>query len=154
MVRKRYTEIAVGLFIIASIVAFTMLALQVSGLNTFHESNDTYKVTMEFTNVGNLKKRGKVTIAGVTVGRVIDIVLAAETYNAMVLIAMDKGYNIPDDTTASILTAGLLGDNYVGLTPGFSDDFLQEGSVIVMENTHSALVLEQLIDKFITNQSR
>lgn len=154
--KMRTVEITVGAFMIAAILALLMLALQVSGLGDFFREDAGYKIKAEFSNIGGLKPRAKVSIAGVVVGRVISIVLEPKSFNAEALIAIDPDKTngpLPIDTRASIMTSGLLGDNYIALTPGFSEaEFLKNNSVISLDNTDSAIVLEQLISKFVANQ--
>lgn len=147
MNRQRYINLIVGAFMIAAIVSLIVLAFRVSGLTSYTAAN-TYTVTAAFTNIGDLKVRAPVTIAGVTIGRITDITLNAQTYKAIVTMQIDKNENnIPTDSTASILTAGLLGANYIGITPGFDTTFLKEGSVI--ENTNQALILQNLIGQLM-----
>lgn len=155
MIRMRTIEIAVGAFIIAGIISLLMLALQVSGLSHFFQEETGYKVYAHFENIGSLKKRAKVSVAGVAIGRVCDIELDPITFNAKVTMCLDadRSDNFPADSQLSIMTAGLLGDNYITLVPGFDNtEFLQEGSTIPVENTHSAMILEKLISKFLANQ--
>ena len=151
MVKSYKMELAVGTFMAIAFVAIAILVIQVSGLSSYQYNKNSYQVVIKFTNIGSLKSRAKVTIGGVVVGRVISISLDPKTYNAKVLIIMKKELRIPEDTTASILTSGLLGDNYISLTPGFSHISLKEDSIIPVENTYSVLILEHLIDKFIAN---
>lgn len=150
--KSRRLEIWVGIFVTIGIAAFVMLALQVSGLSNLYRGNDGYNVTAGFTNIGALKPRSKVTVNGVTVGRVESITLAVNSYGeyqAMVLLSINNKFNkIPDDSSAKILTAGLLGDNYIGIEPGHSEVFLSDGSKIEM--TTQAVLLEDLISKFAT----
>lgn len=147
-------EFAVGVFMVLGISSLLMLALQVSGLSDFFREDSGYKIQLEFANLGGLKIRSKVSVAGVPIGRVIDISLNRQTYNADVLVSIDKKHdNIPLDTRASIMTAGLLGDNYIGLTPGFEEEYLKEGDKIDVESTDSAVILEQLISKFVTTEA-
>jgi len=148
--RIRAIEMTVGAFILASLLSLAMLALKVSGLQMNFKEDHGYRVSIDFANIGGLKMRSKVTMAGVLVGRVANIALDPRTFNAKVNIVIDDQYSdIPEDSRASILTAGLLGDNYIGLVPGFSTTPLQSGSHIEIENTDSAMVLEQLIEKFV-----
>lgn len=154
--KMRTVEITVGLFMVAGLLSLLMLALQVSGLGEFFHEEVGYKITAEFSNIGGLKPRAKVAIAGVTVGRVKKIQLEPKTFNAEVILLINpkrlKNY-LPADTRASIMTAGLLGDNYIALVPGFSEtEYLQDNSFIPIDNTDSAVVLEQLISKFVANQ--
>jgi phospholipid/cholesterol/gamma-HCH transport system substrate-binding protein len=156
MMKMRTVEIAVGALMMAGILSFLMLALQVSGLSDFFRQESGYKLKAEFTNIGGLKIKAKVTVGGVVVGRVIKITLEPTTFAATALIAIDstKVKNLPSDTRASILTAGLLGDNYISLTPGFNEEqFLKEGAVIPLGSTDSAIVLEQLVSKFMAGQA-
>lgn len=147
MLSQRTLESLVGLFLMAAIGSLIVLAFKVSGLTTFFKS-DGYDVTAEFEDIGALKVRGPVKIGGVTVGEVTRINLDPETYKAVVTLRINsKVKDIPDDSTASILTSGLLGDNYIALTPMYSKDFLKEGSQI--EETHSAMILEKLIGQFM-----
>ncbi|MEY3182863.1 MAG: outer rane lipid asymmetry maintenance protein MlaD [Pseudomonadota bacterium] len=146
----RVVEVTVGAFVLAGILSLAMLALKVSGLHTVFQDDHGYHVRVEFSNVGGLKIRSKVTMGGVLVGRVSDISLDPESFNATVSLVIDNRFpNIPSDSRASILTAGLLGDNYISLAPGFSDTPLKEGDRIVLENTDSAMILEQLVEKFL-----
>lgn len=149
-------EVWVGLFVVFGIAALLMLALQVSGLTDFYREDQGYSVKASFTNIGGLKTRAKVTISGVTVGRIENIALEQNSfgeYNAVVTFSIDKNLNrIPDDSSAKILTSGLLGDNYVGLVPGQSEEFLHEGSHI--ELTSQAIQLEDLISKFAVGDSK
>jgi len=155
MMKMRTVETAVGALMMAGILSLLMLALQVSGLSNFFREEPGYKLKAEFTNIGGLKIKAKVTVGGVVVGRVIKVTLEPTTFAATALIAIDstKVKNLPSDTRASILTAGLLGDNYISLTPGFSEDqFLKEGDIIPLGSTDSAIVLEQLVSKFMAGQ--
>lgn len=152
--RMRTMEFAVGIFMVLGISSLLMLALQVSGLSDFFREDSGYKIKLEFANLGGLKVRSKVSVAGVPIGRVVNITLNRQTYNAEVLVSIDKEHdNIPVDSRASIMTAGLLGDNYIGLSPGFEEDYLKEGDKIDVENTDSAVILEQLISKFVTSEA-
>lgn len=152
--QKRALEITVGLFFLLGIAAFIVLALKVSGLGEAITFSDGYTITADFENIGGLKPRARVTIAGVSVGRVTSIKYDPKEYLAHVTILVDDTVkNIPEDSNASILTAGLLGDNYIGLTPGFSDTFLKVGGHISVNNTNKAVVLEELVSKFLANQA-
>jgi phospholipid/cholesterol/gamma-HCH transport system substrate-binding protein len=151
--QKRTIEIAVGIFFLLGIAAFVMLAIKVSGLSEVYVA-DGYTLVAEFENIGGLKPRARVSIAGVPVGRVVSIDFNDKKYLADVTILMDNSVrNLPDDTTASILTSGLLGDNYIGLTPGYSNKFLKADDTIPVENTNKAVVLEELISKFFSSQA-
>lgn len=154
--KLRTVEITVGAFMIAGILSLLMLALQVSGLSYFFRQEPGYRIKAEFANIGGLKVRAKVSVAGVVVGRVVKIHLQPETFNASVWMAIDLKQvdKLPVDSRASILTAGLLGDNYISLVPGFNEtEFLQEGSNIPLSSTDSAVILEQLISKFLAGQA-
>lgn len=153
--QKRVIEITVGIFVLLGMVALLMLAIKVSGLNDIYESKNGYKISAEFINIGGLKPRAKVTMAGVSVGRVTDIQFDKASYNAIVTLMIDNEYdNIPEDSEVSIKTAGLLGDNYISITPGMSmDEFLREGDLIEVGNTTQAIVLEDLINKFFSSKA-
>ena len=148
--RIRTLEISVGAFMLVGFVAFAFLALKVSGL-TFDPSSDVYRVSARFENVAGLTSKAKVTMAGVLIGRVSDIYLDSADFVAVVDMDIDKQFdNLSIDTTAAILTQGVLGEKYIGLTVGAEDDVLVDGDEI--EDTQSALVLEDLISKFLFNK--
>ncbi len=152
--QKRMVEIAVGIFFLLGIAAFAILALQVSGLRDIYHKQEGYALSAEFINVGGLKPRAKVTIAGVEVGRVVSIKMDPRTHYALVKMRIeDEVNNIPDDSDARILTAGLLGDNYIGLEPGQSETFYKPGAMIPVEDTYEAIILEKLIDKFVAGKA-
>lgn len=147
MQHTKTLDTLVGLFVASGIVALFFLALQVSNLSTF-VSNEGYLITARFENTGGLKVRAPVSVGGVRVGRVSGIELDDNTYQSVVKMRIDKRYStLPDDTSASVLTSGLLGEQYVGLDPGGSEEYLKDGSEL--EITQSALVLEQLIGRFL-----
>ncbi len=151
MMQNKSTEIIVGLFVAAGLAALFMLAMKVSNLGDFTDEAG-YQVTAEFENIGGLKVRAPVTMAGVRVGRVADISLDPVTYNAKVSINMYSQFDtIPLDTSASIYTAGLLGEQYIGLVAGAEEEFLQDGDVIDL--TQPALVLEQVIGQFLYSKA-
>lgn len=151
MMQNKSTEIIVGMFVAVGIAALFMLAMKVSNLGEYADEAG-YQVTAEFQNIGGLKVRAPVTMAGVRVGRVADISLHPTTYNAEVTIDMYAQYdNIPLDTAASIYTAGLLGEQYIGLEAGAEEEFLQSGDVIYL--TQPALVLEQVIGQFLYSKA-
>lgn len=150
--RNAKIEISVGVFMICAFIALFFLAMKVSGLTQFAQT-DYYTVQADFNNIGDLKVRAPVSIAGVRVGQVSAIKLNPVTFQAMVNIRIDTADNkIPSDTQASILTQGILGSNYIGLTPGYADTFLKSGSQIT--DTHSALILENLIGQFLFNAKK
>lgn len=143
-------EVSVGLFMLAGLFSLIVLALNVSGL-TLSQSKKTYTIYASFENIGGLTARSKVTVAGVGVGRVVGIRLDKKEFSAIVEMAIEADYNeFTTDTTAAILTAGLLGEKYIGLIPGADDEFLAEGGMIM--DTQSALVLEELIGQFLFNK--
>lgn len=143
-------DLWVGMFVVAGIGALVMLAMKVGNLGTYNVS-ETYQVQAYFSNIGGLKPKASIKSAGVLVGRVVDITLDTERYEAKVVMSLDKRYQFPTDTFASILTSGLLGEQYIGLSPGGDMDMLKTGEVI--KKTQSAAVLEDLIGKFIYNKA-
>ncbi|MCH9644924.1 MAG: outer membrane lipid asymmetry maintenance protein MlaD [Gammaproteobacteria bacterium] len=146
---KRFFEFIVGLFIIAGFAALLVLAFWVSGLTNMKSSN-YYKLDAEFDNVGGLKVRAPVSLAGVAIGRVESISLDPKSFRADVHLLIDKHYNnLPIDTSASIFTQGILGANYISLLPGFETKNLKPGGEL--ETTHSALILENLIGQLLFN---
>jgi len=147
--RRRYLEILVGLFILAGFAALLLLALRVSGL-TLSSANETYRVYAYFDNIAGLTAKARVSMAGVTIGKVSHIELDRDTFTSRVTMLIDKKVNnLPADSSASILTAGLLGEKYIGIAVGGDDELLKDGSSI--HDTQSSLVLEDLIGKFLMN---
>lgn len=145
--RMRTVEISVGAFMLAGMLALVALAVKVSGLSPT-QAAATYELHAMFGNIGTLKKRSKVALAGVTVGKVTDIELDKHTYEATVTMEIDKHIdNIPLDSTASIVTAGLLGEKYISISIGGDEEFLRDGDRF--EDTQSAVILEDLIGKFL-----
>lgn len=145
---SRTLEIGVGLFVAAGLAALFMLAMQVSNLASLGGDADSYSVTAGFENIGGLKVRSPVTVSGVRVGRVAAIDYDTAAYEAVVTLSIDAAYNdFPEDTSASIFTAGLLGEQYIALDPGGAMENLGEGSRIQL--TQSALVMEQIIGQFL-----
>lgn len=140
------TDFWVGLFILLGIVALVFLALRAGNLSSFSFSSN-YQVSAYFENVGGLKSRAPVKSNGVVVGRVNSISFDNDRFQALVTIDMESRYKFPADSSASILTSGLLGEQYIGITPGGDDKDLAAGSVI--DYTQSAVVLEDLISKFL-----
>ncbi len=137
----------VGLFVAVGIAGLFFLALQVSNLSSFTEQKG-YTITARFENSGGLKVKSPVSAAGVKIGQVSDISFDPKTYESVVKMRINSKYsNIPDDTTASIFTAGLLGEQYVSLEPGGSRDYLKENGKI--EITQSAIILEKAIGQFL-----
>jgi phospholipid/cholesterol/gamma-HCH transport system substrate-binding protein len=148
---SRKTEISVGLFLILGILALAMLALKVSNISEYGD-NDTYQLIAKFDNIGSLKIRSAVRVGGVLIGRVSNITLDEESLSPTVYLSIYSIYNkLPSETTASVLTAGLLGEQYLALSPGGDDVILQDGDEI--EDTQSALVIEELIGQFLFNDS-
>jgi ABC-type transport system involved in resistance to organic solvents, periplasmic component len=142
-------ELAVGFFILLGIVALAFLALQVSGLSFQDARRQTYKITAEFNNVAGLKERAKVSIAGVTVGQVTAIRLDPLSARAVVEMAIDQQVDyLTTDSIAGIKTSGVLGEQYVSISVGGAPDVLEDGGKIT--DTQSAVVLEDLIGKFMT----
>ncbi len=140
-------DLWVGVFVVAGIAALVVLAFKVGNLSTYNTSQ-TYTLQAHFTNVGGLKPEASVRSAGVLVGRVDSIMLDTQRYEAKVTMSIDKRYQFPRDTFANILTSGLLGEQYIGLMPGADDQMLQNGEEF--KKTQSAVVLEDLIGKFLT----
>lgn len=143
-------DLWVGTFVVAGIVALVVLAFKAGNLSTYNTS-ETYQVQAYFTNVGGLKPTASVRSAGVLVGRVTSITLDTERYQAKVVMSIDKRYQFPRDTFASILTSGLLGEQYIGLLPGGDEEMLAEGGEF--KKTQSAIVVEELIGKFLFNKT-
>lgn len=151
MTHSRTIEILVGAFMAAGLVAFFFLAMQVSNLSS-SSNGEGYEVIARFDNIGSLKVRSPVTMAGVRIGRVSHIGFDRATYEAVVTLKVESEYNvIPEDSFAKIFTAGLLGEQYIGLDPGGSEKFLQQGSEISL--TQSALVLEEIIGQFLFSKA-
>lgn len=151
MLQTKTIEIIVGIFVLLGLAALLMLSMKVSNLSTLGETNG-YRIEAEFLNIGGLKTRSPVKMAGVVIGRVADIYIDSDTYNAVVVMNISNDYkNIPEDTSASIFTAGLLGEQYISLEPGGSETFLNEGDQITI--TSDAVVLEQVIGQFMYNQA-
>ncbi|QFU02284.1 putative phospholipid ABC transporter-binding protein MlaD [Halomonas sp. THAF5a] len=150
MKRSKTMELGVGLFMLAGILGLVFLGLRVSGLSLSVPS-ETFRLEANFANIGGLKPRARVTMAGVTVGRVESIELDTDWYDARVVMELDGELEgqLPEDSTAAILTAGLLGEQYVGLSVGGAPETLGDGDTL--RDTQSALVLEELIQQFVTS---
>jgi phospholipid/cholesterol/gamma-HCH transport system substrate-binding protein len=150
---SRSLEIGTGLFVLLGFAALAFLTTQLpaSGMQ-WHRDGATFQVTAHFDNIGGLKVGAPVTMAGVHIGRVTGVRFDSSDYKALVTMAIDNHYNqIPDDSDAAIQTSGLLGANYVGLGAGGSTTYLANGSQI--QFTQSALVLENLVNKFFANMA-
>jgi phospholipid/cholesterol/gamma-HCH transport system substrate-binding protein len=140
-----------GAFVLAGFSALLVLALKVGNLGA-DNARTTYRVEARFDNIGGLKVRAPVRSSGVLVGRVADIRFDNERFQASVTLALDTRYAFPKDTSASVLTSGLLGESYVGLDAGGDDKKLAEGDRITI--TQSAVVLERLIGQFLFNKAQ
>lgn len=150
--RLRTVEISVGAFMLAGILALAFLAVQVSGLNLKENQRATYKLMAHFNNASGLAVRAKVTVAGVVIGRVTAISLDAKDSRALVEMAIDNNVDtLTSDSIAAIQTAGILGEKYISILPGGDSEMLKNGDEI--QDTQSALVLEDLIGKFLTSAS-
>jgi phospholipid/cholesterol/gamma-HCH transport system substrate-binding protein len=143
-------DLWVGLFVAAGLGAVLFLALKVGNLASFSTSN-TYEIQAKFANIGGLKVRAPIKSAGVVVGRVGGIRFDNESYEAVVTMNLDAGYKFPRDTSAKILTSGLLGEQYVGLEAGGDSVMLKNGDQLKL--TQSAVVLENLISQFLFNKA-
>jgi phospholipid/cholesterol/gamma-HCH transport system substrate-binding protein len=143
-------DLWVGIFVAAGFAGLLFLALKVGNLATF-STNDTYQVQAKFANIGGLKVRGPVKSAGVVVGRVAEIRFDNESYEAIVTMTLDLSYQFPRDTTAKILTSGILGEQYIGLEAGGDGVMLKNGDRLRL--TQSAVVLENLISQFLFNKA-
>ncbi len=146
--KNQTLELWVGLFMLGGILALAVLAYQVSAVSL--GSAETYRVTAQFENIGGLNPKAPVSIGGVRVGRVTGIHIDQRSYKAVVTMDIDKNFDeLPVDTSAAILTSGLLGAQFVGLEPGGDDFFLADGDEI--ELTQSTIQLENLIGQFMFN---
>lgn len=147
MLQRKTLEMWVGLFVAAGLIALAVLAFRVGNL-TFADISNGYQVRANFDNIGGLKVKSPVTMAGVRVGRVSGIGFDSDHYQAVVTMDLDGRYDrIPTDTSAAILTSGLLGEQYIGLEPGGAEDYLKNGDKLQV--TQSAVVLEKLIGQFL-----
>ncbi|MDX1405913.1 MAG: outer membrane lipid asymmetry maintenance protein MlaD [Woeseiaceae bacterium] len=150
MQQTRSVELGTGLFVLLGMAALFFLVTQTTGADNFSDS-EAYTVTARFENVGSLTSRAPVAMSGVTIGRVTSVEFDPVALNAVVTFKINSRYNqIPDDSDASILTAGLLGSQYIGIQPGGSDLYLEDGSEI--QFTQSAIVIENLISKYLFSQ--
>jgi phospholipid/cholesterol/gamma-HCH transport system substrate-binding protein len=147
---RKGIETLVGVFVLLGMIAVVFLALKAANLASF-STGPTYAITAKFDNIGGLKVRAPVKSAGVTVGRVTSINLDPQSFQGQVTMELDARVKFPMDTSAKILTSGLLGDQYIGLEPGGADKNLASGDQIKM--TQSAVVLENLIGQFLYNKA-
>lgn len=151
MLQSKFIETVVGVFIAIGLAALLMLSMKVSNLSSL-ASEDGYVIKARFLNIGGLKVRSPVKMAGVVIGRVTDIYIDEKTYEAVAELTIDDDFNnIPEDTSANIYTAGLLGEQYISLAPGGEETYLEAGGVIKL--TSDAVVLEQLIGQFLYSKA-
>jgi phospholipid/cholesterol/gamma-HCH transport system substrate-binding protein len=144
-------DLWVGIFVAAGVVALMVLALKVGNASTSLNMGDTYRIHAQFENIGGLKPRAPVKSAGVVVGRVGEIGFDSKSFKAQVTLNIDRRYPFPRDTSISILTSGLLGEQYLGLEAGGDDAMLKDGETVQL--TQSAVVLEKLIGQFLYNKA-
>jgi phospholipid/cholesterol/gamma-HCH transport system substrate-binding protein len=147
---RTVVDLWVGIFVVAGVAALVMLAMKVGNLGTYNVS-DAYRVHAYFANIGGLKPTASIKSAGVLVGRVESITLDTQRYEAKVVMSLDKRYQFSKDTIGKILTSGLLGEQYIGLDPGGDTEMLKEGGQL--KQTQSAVVLEDLIGKFLYSKA-
>jgi phospholipid/cholesterol/gamma-HCH transport system substrate-binding protein len=144
-------DLWVGIFVVIGVFALGFLSLKVANLGSSN-GGETYTVTAHFQNIGGLSVRAPVRSAGVNVGRVTDIKLDKDKYDALVTMKIDKSIQFPKDSNVSILTSGILGENYIGIEPGGDEKMLVQGDNIKM--TQSAVVLEKLISQFLFSKAQ
>ncbi|MEN9946512.1 MAG: outer rane lipid asymmetry maintenance protein MlaD [Pseudomonadota bacterium] len=150
--KRSVLDFWVGIFVILGLSCIAFLSLKVAHITTFGENkNNSYTIYAKFSNIGSLKVNAPVKVSGFTVGRVSAISLDPKTYQALATLQIDKQYQFSNDSSAEILTTGLLGEQYIGLQSGADPELLKNGDTISL--TSSALVLEQLISKFMTNMT-
>ena len=150
MMSRTALDLWVGIFVAIGFAALVFLAMKVGNFSGL-DGRETYRIEAPFDNIGGLKVRAPVKSAGVLVGRVQSIRFDTETYRAVVQMEIDKRFEFPADTSASILTSGLLGEQYIGLEAGGDEKMLQPGETIAI--TQSAVVLEKLISQFLFNKA-
>lgn len=143
-------DLWVGIFVVAGFLALIFLALRVGNLASF-STGETYRVQATFLNIGGLKVRAPVKSAGVVVGRIADVRFDSEAYRAVVEMDIEQAYRFPRDTTAKILTSGILGEQYIGLEAGGDEKMLASGDRLRL--TQDAVVLENLISQFLFNKA-
>jgi phospholipid/cholesterol/gamma-HCH transport system substrate-binding protein len=144
-------DLWIGIFVASGIAALFVLALKVGNASTTFRTGATYSIVAEFDNIGGLKVRAPVKSSGVVVGRVDDIQFDSKRFTARVVMNIDQRYEFPKDTSVSILTSGLLGEQYVGLEAGGDSAMLKDGDTVKL--TQSAVVLEKLIGQFLYNKA-
>lgn len=149
--QRMILDLWVGIFVVAGIIALLVLALKVGNASATFNVGETYRIYAEFDNIGGLKVRAPVKSAGVVVGRVDEIQFETKRYVARVAMRIDRRYEFPKDTSVSILTSGLLGEQYIGLEAGGDSAMLKDGDVARI--TQSAVVLEKLIGQFLYNKA-
>ncbi|MBB3212639.1 phospholipid/cholesterol/gamma-HCH transport system substrate-binding protein [Herbaspirillum sp. Sphag1AN] len=149
--QRKILDVWVGLFVLLGAAALVFLALKAGNMSSLSLSQKTYAVTAKFDNIGGLKARAAVKSAGVVVGRVDSITFDDKTFQALVTMNLDQKFQFPKDSSAKILTSGLLGDQYIGLEPGGDEKNLAAGDNIKM--TQSAIVLENLISQFLYSKA-
>tara|TARA_R110002072_G_scaffold204033_2_gene362091 strand:- start:22142 stop:22594 length:453 start_codon:yes stop_codon:yes gene_type:complete len=145
MNKKQHTELLVGIFLLAGIIAISFLALRMGDIGLF--DNDEYIIKARFTSASGLKAGAYVEVAGVTVGKVKQVVFNPETYLADVDISLQRNVNVPEDSIASIRTSGIIGDKFIKISAGGSDIHLEAGMEIL--ETEPSINLEELISKYI-----
>jgi len=150
MMTRKELDLWVGIFAVIGIGAMLFLSLKVANLASFSTA-DTYQIQAEFENIGSLKVRAPVKSAGVVVGRVSEIHFDNESFEAVVTLNVDGRFKFPKDSSAKIMTAGLLGEQYIGLSPGGDSANLKSGDTLKL--TQSAVVLENLIGQFLYNKA-
>ncbi|MBI4005605.1 MAG: outer membrane lipid asymmetry maintenance protein MlaD [Gammaproteobacteria bacterium] len=151
MLQSKFIETVVGIFIAIGLAALLMLSMKVSNLSSL-TSEDGYVIKARFLNIGGLKVRSPVKMAGVVIGRVSNIYIDEKSYDAVAELTIDEDFNnIPGDTSANIYTAGLLGEQYISLAPGGEETYLKEGDEIKI--TSDAVVLEQIIGQFLYSKA-
>ena len=148
MQNTKTQDTLVGLFVASGLIALFFMAMQISNLSSFSKKN-IYTISAHFENSGGLKIKSPVSVAGVRIGRVSNIILDKETYESIVEMQISSKYKLPEDTIAGIYTAGLLGEQYVSLEPGGSEEFMEANGTI--DITQSAIILEEVIGQFLFN---
>ncbi len=150
MMNRRTIDMWVGVFVVIGLGALLFLSLKVANLASFSAA-ESYQIKAKFDNIGGLKIRAAVKVAGVVIGRVSDVRFENETFEAVVSFSVDKRFQFPRDTSAKILTSGLLGEQYIGLSAGGDTVNLKDGDTLKL--TQSAVVLENLISQFLYSKA-